>query len=429
MLTQQHRFANQILHPQRQQAYKTHMCGLCHALGDGYGLPFRLLTGHEMILLNLLVTAQRETEAAVTLRRCPLNPSRWVTTNQDEASDFAAAAAVALAQVSLEDTVRDSAGKHLPARLGRRLMKRPYRMALAMLARLGLAGGALTQLGPQQLLAEADEADDPARPTAEASAQLFARTAHLAGQPANETALATIGACYGTYIYLMDAYRDFPEDMQQGHYNPLRRFWVQRENSFSLSHQGLGWLLERFKQLRAEIKAQLGQVQLHRHEALLADLLTGPLTHMIDDLSYQVLHQRDRAFRFWQIGDILKAAFFFLPPSLLFYSSDCDCGGGDSCGCDTNPCACVDTSCIGNYAGDQCSCVDFSCIRTPCDPRNDFWNFACLDCSGQRSSNADLCFGCGYLDCGSDNSSTPAARSSRKKKQADETPSDQPPAD
>jgi hypothetical protein len=32
MLSQQHRFANQILHPQRQQAYKVHMCGLCHAL-------------------------------------------------------------------------------------------------------------------------------------------------------------------------------------------------------------------------------------------------------------------------------------------------------------------------------------------------------------------------------------------------------------
>jgi hypothetical protein len=407
------------------------MCGLCHALGDGYGLPFRLLTGHEMILLNLLVTAQRKTDTEVVLRRCPLNPLRWVTTNKDVASDFAAATAVALAQVSLEDTVRDSAGKHLPARLGHRLLNRPYRMALATLERLGLATGTLTQLGPQQMVAEDDEAYDPAQPTAEAGAQLFARTAHLAGQAGNETALATIGACYGTYIYLMDAYRDFPEDMQQGHYNPLRRFCVQRENLFSLSHAGLRWLLERFKQLRAEIKAQLGQVQLHRHEALLADLLTGPLTHMIDDLAYQVLHQRDRAFRFWQIGDILKAAFFFLPPSLLFYNGDCDCGGGDSCGCDANPCACVDTSCIGNYSGDQCSCVDFSCIRTPCDPRNDLWNFACWDCSGDSSSRSDLCYACGYMDCGSHSadSSTPGARSPRKKKKADETPPDQPSAD
>jgi hypothetical protein len=397
MLTQQHRFANQILHPQRQRAYKTHMCGLCHALGDNYGLPFRLLTSHEMILLNLLVTAQQETEPEIVPRRCPLNPLKWVATNQDAAAQFAAATAVGLAQVSLDDKIWDAGGcnssrrqhygSHLPAYVGRWFLAKPYRLALALLKRLGLATETLTGLGLQQSLAENDETQDPTRPTAEASAQLFAMTARLAGQPTNEATLARLGASYGAYIYLMDAYRDFPEDMRNDHYNPLRRFCQQREEIYSLSSSGLQWLLERFKQLRTDIQAHLKELQLYRHETLLVELLTGPLTHMIEDLSYQTLHQRDRSFRLWRAGDLLKTAFFFTPASLLFYDCDCDCGGGDNCDCgsEINPCACVDFSCQDRL-------------------------------EGSAGSWAQLCFVCGDCWHTSDSSTGSSTAGRRKKK-------------
>jgi hypothetical protein len=209
-------------------------------------------------------------------------------------------------------------------------------------------------------------------------------TARLAGQPANEAALTRLGASYGAYIYLMDAYRDFPEDMRNDHYNPLRRFCRQQEETYSLSYTGLQWLLERFKQLRTEIQSQLAELQFHRDEALLAELLTGPLTHMIQDLSYQTLHQRDRSFRLWRVGDVLKAAFFFTPVSLLFYDCDCDCGGGDNCDC----------------TPDFCAWPDFSCQDRP---------------EGSSGSWAQLCFGCG--DCWyTSNSSTGSSTSGRRKK-------------
>jgi hypothetical protein len=39
MLTSlQHQFAPRFGDPDKRQAYTTHMCGLCHALGDRYGL-------------------------------------------------------------------------------------------------------------------------------------------------------------------------------------------------------------------------------------------------------------------------------------------------------------------------------------------------------------------------------------------------------
>jgi hypothetical protein len=41
------------------------MCGLCHSLGDNYGMLARLITNYEMTLLNILTSAQQETEMAL----------------------------------------------------------------------------------------------------------------------------------------------------------------------------------------------------------------------------------------------------------------------------------------------------------------------------------------------------------------------------
>src|SRR5262245_40175862 len=133
MLTKQHRFATRITDLDKRRACRLHMCGLCHALGDNYGLPTRLLTSHEMILLNMLTSAQRAEEPAVVTRRCPLNPFMHVSTNQDSASMFAAAASVELASISVADDIQDSAGQDIAARIATRLLDRPHRAALRTL--------------------------------------------------------------------------------------------------------------------------------------------------------------------------------------------------------------------------------------------------------------------------------------------------------
>jgi len=78
MLKQTHKLVTGLSDPESGKTYKLHMCGLCHALGDTYGLPYRLLTSHEMILLNMLITAQQNEEPVVAIRRCPLNPFKTV---------------------------------------------------------------------------------------------------------------------------------------------------------------------------------------------------------------------------------------------------------------------------------------------------------------------------------------------------------------
>lgn len=357
MLTQQHRFARRLVNPKWQQSYRTHMCGLCHALGDQYGLASRLLTSHEMILLNLLITAQRPAVVEVVSRRCPLNPLHRVATNRDAASEFAAATAVALTKISLDDQVQDSGGSHLVARAARWQLGDRWQTALDRLSYLGFQTENLSRLNERQTHVEQSASSDPAAPTAALSAALFVQTARLANNRDNETSLAIIGAHYGTYLYLLDAYRDLPADVAQGDFNPLRPFVRSTAEGVELSPAGLKWLLTRFEQIDSEIQRHFQQLQLYRDSELLQELLTKPGQQVISHLLAQLNRQAEPTCRTWSRTDMLKAAFFMSPAPLLFADCDCDC---DCCDCDCdvncNPCDC--------RCCPECDCCD--CCCDPC---------------------------------------------------------------
>ncbi|MBI5928625.1 MAG: hypothetical protein HY862_04910 [Chloroflexi bacterium] len=329
MLRKQHQFSAHLTGEARHE-YRLHMCSLCHALGDHYGHLARLLTSGEIILLNLLTSAQTPTTSEVVMRRCPLNPTRHVRTHQDLASEFAAQAAVSLADVKIADDLADSPGPR--ARLAHQLTRRPALAAQHALEALGFDTATLSALMTTQALAEQSESGDPAQPSALVSAQLFAHTAVLAGTPENAEALAVIGANYGAYVYLMDAYADYPQDMTAGTFNPLRRFSVATEAGFRLVPDGQQWLLGRFEAIRAAIQAQLPHLTLYRAEATLATLLIEPLDNVIHELHQQLATAKTWHYRPWKKMDILKAALFILPAAaaakgLTFVSVGPEFGG------------------------------------------------------------------------------------------------------
>ena len=315
MLTKQHRFARQMIGQDSYPIYKAHMCGLCHALGDDYGLLTRLVTNHEMILLNMLVTAQQPEIEPQISRRCPLNPLIQVTANQGIASRFAAAAAIELARISFQDDVDDAPRYSFLSRCIIRVMDRPHQKAVQTLEEMAFPVETLTGLNAYQHQAERDDAD-PAQPVAEVSANLFAWTAHLTHQPHNEPTLAQLGAQYGAYLYLADAYRDFPHDIEYGHYNPLRRFATQTNGSIQLAPEGLAWLLTRMKHIHAGMHQGAAQLQVYRHRDALVRLLVKPIDQMTSHLSDRIATGEGITFRIWRPADVLKAAAFAAPVAM-----------------------------------------------------------------------------------------------------------------
>lgn len=344
MLTQSHYAARRLVRCGDKPAYRKHMCGVCHALGDDYGLPYRLLTNHDTILLNLLTGAQCADESATVMRRCPLNPARFVRTNQDDASRFAAAVSVGLANASVEDDIADTDGHALIARLGRAVL--PSGAALRQLTGMGFDAAALETLTAQQSAAEAIPDADPAAPTAAVSAALFTMTARLAGNPMNKPALAIIGAHYGTYIYLADAHRDLAQDIRHGDFNPLRPF----AQDGALSAAGKVWLAAHIEALRSAIQTALDNLTLYRDTVRY--LLTAPLDDLLATL------------RGVDVGGACCAMFADSGERKKHKRHDgwwCD---GSDCDCCCDCCDCCDCCGRRGRRGDDdcdCDCCDGDC--------------------------------------------------------------------
>jgi hypothetical protein len=278
MLSQQHLLVNSILcKPDEKRVYQTHMCGLCHALGDDYGLASRLITSHEMILLNMLVSSQSHNDIEIVERRCPLNPLKKVSINRGLASKYAAAVAIQLAAIGAEDHIKDSKGQEIRARVLSKYLEGRRQAAIQTLMELGLDCKELTQLGEMQTVAEQDETRDPSTPSAIVSARLFAMTSHLANKEENEKSLIKMGTAYGEFLYLLDAFRDFANDITHCDYNPLRRFSHQDSGVLTLSRQGIEWLLARFENLKNEMQRSFAELNLHRYQDVVSELLYKPL--------------------------------------------------------------------------------------------------------------------------------------------------------
>lgn len=283
MLTNQHRFVARMIHCTERVTYKQHMCGVCHALGDDYGMISRVMTNHEIILLNMLTEAQCETLPDVVMRRCPLNPRQHVRTNQTVSSRFAAAIGVMLVNTSVEDDLRDGKGLQLPTRLLKTMIGRLAQTAHETLNTLQFDTKRLIALQDEQSLAEANHSN-PLVPSMQSSAAIFAMTGTLANQPTNQPALATLGANYGAYLYLLDAVKDYAEDYHNGDYNPLADFTHVTDRTLTLTQQGVDWLKIQFDEILTNIQTQLAHIQLYHYQETLHTMLTQPIQRMIDRL-------------------------------------------------------------------------------------------------------------------------------------------------
>ena len=205
-------------------AYQAAYCGLCRALGKGYGFAARFLVSYDMTFLYLLRAGL--SEAAPTARCwCPARLcGRKPCVCDPGGYEPVAACTVILSYERLCDNVRDkSFFRGLPDRLLRLVYRRAYRRACRRLPELAaLTARQLRALG---------ELEAARSPSIDATADAFARiVAACAGDlQAPELRRPMEQALYqtGRFLYLADALDDLKRDCETGNYNPLRyRFSV-----------------------------------------------------------------------------------------------------------------------------------------------------------------------------------------------------------
>ena len=170
-------------------AYQAAYCGLCRALGKGYGFLARFLVNYDMTFLYLLRTSVRP--AAPSARCwCPARVcGKKSCTLDPEGFDAAAVCTVILSYQKLRDDVRDKGFfRGLPARLLSLVYRRAWRKASRRLPEFA----ALTEAQLRSLHSlEAERC-----PSIDAAADAFARI--VAGSAAPWNSCFTIPAVFST---------------------------------------------------------------------------------------------------------------------------------------------------------------------------------------------------------------------------------------
>jgi hypothetical protein len=265
-----------------------------------------------MILLNMLVSSQNQGDIEVVERRCPLNPFKKVLINQGIAGKYAAAIAIQLTAISAEDHIKDSKGRNIRASVVSKFLEKPRRTSLKTLMGLGFDCQILAQLGEMQTEAEQEDRD-PSIPSAIVSGNLFAMTSDLANSPENKEPLAKIGAAYGEFLYLLDAFRDFTYDIVYCEYNPLRSFSQQSSDLLTLSQEGIKWLLSRFEYVRDTVFTGISRIEFQRNDNMVWELLLQPIGLSITTFSELAESPNGLIFKQFHTSDVFKTAFFFQP--------------------------------------------------------------------------------------------------------------------
>jgi len=214
--------------------WQAHLCGLCLQLRDSRGQLARALTNTDAIALSVLVEAQQMQPAGRrTAGPCPLRGMRTarVVPAGSVATRLGAAASLTLAAAKAQDlrmerihhlgmpTMRGRAGAVLADPLRRRAL------ADAPMAQAMHASGALAGLARQGEVEAAVRPGDSVlsvtKPTASATADIFAASALVADRPENLDALREMGSAFGTLAHLLDAVADLADDRRSGSFNPI----------------------------------------------------------------------------------------------------------------------------------------------------------------------------------------------------------------
>lgn len=196
--------------------YRAFYCGICAAIGRGYGALPRFSTNYDITFLSLLVHDVTNMNVELGEQRCIGNPlKKKLMVTSSALLDKLCAANIILTRHKLNDDVIDGGG--VKKRVVRSALRRPYERAKAAFPEAdAIVGARYAQLRELEKRGEKG-VDRVAHCFASMLAEL---TRALVGDKADEN---VYGLCYnvGKFVYLADALDDVDEDRASGNYNPF----------------------------------------------------------------------------------------------------------------------------------------------------------------------------------------------------------------
>ena len=201
---------------EQEACFRAAYCGLCHALGERYGLPGRMILNYDLTFLAMLLS---EGQGQQCRKGCVMHPLKGRTcTCGGEAFVLAADMSVILTWWQIQDGITDRGfWGGLKYRAASWMLRRAYRKA--RLLRPAFDEG--TQRHLQELFRLEEEKCPSIDAAADTFAQLLSAAANEVEEPVKRRVLAQMLYHLGRWIYLIDAADDLKKDAAAGSYNPL----------------------------------------------------------------------------------------------------------------------------------------------------------------------------------------------------------------
>ena len=201
---------------EQEACFRAAYCGLCHTLGERYGLPGRMILNYDLTFLAMLLSEGQDEQCR---KGCVMHPLKGRTcTCGGEAFALAADMSVILTWWQIQDGIADHGfWSGLKYRAASWMLRRAYRKA--RLLRPAFDEGTQRHLKAlSQLEKEKSSSIDAA---ADTFAQLLSGAADEVEEPVKRRVLAQMLYHLGRWIYLIDAADDLKKDAESGNYNPV----------------------------------------------------------------------------------------------------------------------------------------------------------------------------------------------------------------
>ncbi len=245
--------------PEQQQRYRSFYCGVCHALARKTGAAGRLTLSNDMTFLALLLDSLYEPDGEEYTARCAVHPLKTHSLVRSRVIDYAADMNLLLTYYKCHDQWSDDhavsgiVGKHLLESTRNRL-ESSYPRQSAMVR------NSLSDLWQEE----------------QSSCPQPDRLCNLSGQMLGEIfvpdqedfwaeELRSLGAGLGRFVYWMDAWEDYDEDLKKKRFNPLVVYHGRPDYE--------AFIRDTLEMLIAEATAHFETLPLEKHLDLLRNVL------------------------------------------------------------------------------------------------------------------------------------------------------------
>lgn len=212
----------QLLCKTDRAGYTSAYCSLCGFLGHQYGSKARMLVVNDIATLWWLLSPHPiEGEDRLRTSNCIRGISQLWKQDLSDLQRLLAALSVHMVAIKVDDDLVDTGGWR--SRLAHHVYRGSFQKARRDLTNIGFDLEQLDAILARQRSVEQNRECDfkvASEPTARAYGLVAREIAHRCSSPFTSEQAETVGEALGRAVYLVDAIRDFPQDLGTA-YNPL----------------------------------------------------------------------------------------------------------------------------------------------------------------------------------------------------------------